>query len=272
MKERVFELFNEHEMIEPVTAETLTKAFEGLDQGKSHILILEATPLIEKSPFIQVAWEKGIYVVEIQFKDGKQFQQFRKKTEDVRECHELFQSYLSGKLPELSGWQDVTAEIIYYYDDEEEGVAKKTSHPFFVHHFTHELYYDIIDDYAPFGNDTGNDSLRMIEDHLAKEEDVEDFDSLPVYVANSWKIEYLDPMKMTDDPDLISKNEQMIFESCQLTIAVGFGVIKITGGIDSPLKERTICALAQMSTLLPDGKEAYQLQIDDLKKFQAYDE
>lgn len=272
MGKRAFELFNEHELIEPVTTETITATFDGLDKGKFHIVILEANPMIDNCPFIQVARGEGVYIVEIQYNKDGALQQFRKETDDIEACQSFFLDYFSEKLPEQEGWQDVTAEIIYYYDKEEEGVARETSHPFFVSHFTDALYYDITDDYAPFGNDTGNDSLHMLEKYLAENDDVEDFDGLPEFIAKSWGLTYIDPLKSSDDPAFIAENEVDIFESSQITIAVGFGLIKITGGVGLLLKERTIHALEQLQALLPDGKEVYQRQIDDLKNFQSYDE
>ncbi|WP_086347977.1 hypothetical protein [Candidatus Enterococcus clewellii] len=274
MKEkRSFELFNEHELIEPVTPETIATAFEGLDAGKFHILILEATPMLEDSPFIQLARGEGVYIVEIQFDRGGTLQQFRKETDDIEVCQKLFLDYFSGILPDREGWRDVTAEIIYYFDDrEDEGVAKETSHPFFVNHFINDLYYDSTDDYAPFGNDTGNDTLYMLERKLIEDDELEDFDSLPMFISKSWGLDYMDPLKTVTDASFISENEVDIFESSQITIAVGFGLIKITGGISSLLKQRTLAALEQLLNLLPDGKEAYQRQIEDLKSFNAYDE
>jgi uncharacterized protein YfeS len=54
---------------------------------------------------------------------------------------------------------------LYYFDDlEKGGLARETSHPFFVEHATADFYYDEGDDFAPFGNDTGNDVLRELEE------------------------------------------------------------------------------------------------------------
>lgn len=53
---------------------------------------------------------------------------------------------------------------LYYFDDEEEGLARETSHPFFVEHATADFYYDGGDDFSPFGNDTGHDLLRELEE------------------------------------------------------------------------------------------------------------
>ncbi|MBL1225030.1 hypothetical protein [Enterococcus sp. BWR-S5] len=272
VKKREFELFNEHELIEPVTAEAITSVFEGLNDGKFHIVVLEANPMIADSPFIQIARGEGVYIVEIQYSKDGEIQQFRKETDDIEACLQLFLDYYAETLPENKGWQDVTAEISYYYDKEEEGVTRETSHPFFVRHFTDELYYDITDDYAPFGNDTGNDSLYMLEKQLAENDDLEDFDGLPVFIAKSWGVEYVDPLESSSDSAFISENEVDIFESSQITIAVGFGLIKITGGIGLLLKERTLHALEQLKTLLPDGQKIYQRQIDDLKSYRSYDE
>ena len=53
---------------------------------------------------------------------------------------------------------------LYYFDNEEEGLARETSHPFFVEHATADFYYDEGDDFSPFGNDTGHDLLRELEE------------------------------------------------------------------------------------------------------------
>lgn len=41
----------------------------------------------------------------------------------------------------------------FYIDSEEYGLHPKTSHPRFTEHFTEELYYDCVDEEAPFGSD-----------------------------------------------------------------------------------------------------------------------
>ncbi|RZK25375.1 MAG: MolR family transcriptional regulator [Hymenobacter sp.] len=53
---------------------------------------------------------------------------------------------------------------LYYFDDPEKGLARATSHPFFVEHATADFYYDGGDEFAPFGNDTGYDLLRDLEE------------------------------------------------------------------------------------------------------------
>ncbi|MHC5216179.1 hypothetical protein ACYSNR_05885 [Enterococcus sp. LJL128] len=271
-KKRVFELFNENELIEPVTPQTITNAFAGLAQGKFHVLILEASPTLENSPFIQVAWEKGLYTIEIQFDNEGQLQQFRKETGEIEECLALFLNYLSEKLPDKTDWQDVSAEINYYYDDEEAGVARETSHPFFVKHFTDDIYYNITDDYAPFGNDTGNDALRMLEERLAEDDDLEDFEELPAFISTTWGFDYLDSLKIQNEPAFIENHQSEVIESNQITVAVGFGVIKITGGISFQLKKRAILALEQLANAIPEGRTSYQQQIEAMKTYHGYDE
>jgi uncharacterized protein YfeS len=53
---------------------------------------------------------------------------------------------------------------LYYFDDSEEGLARETSHPFFVEHATADFYYDSIDEFSPFGNDTGHDVLQDLQE------------------------------------------------------------------------------------------------------------
>jgi uncharacterized protein YfeS len=52
----------------------------------------------------------------------------------------------------------------YYFNDNEEGVARKTSHPFFVEHAAADFYYSCIDEFSPFGNDSGADTLSELQD------------------------------------------------------------------------------------------------------------
>ncbi len=55
-----------------------------------------------------------------------------------------------------------------YIDDPEEGVSAATSHPRFVAAAPEDFWYSSIDDYSPFGNYTGNDTLRNLEDCLTE--------------------------------------------------------------------------------------------------------
>lgn len=51
-----------------------------------------------------------------------------------------------------------------YFDDSEEGVAHATSHPVFSKFAKEDFYYSAGDDFSPFGNDTGHDTLRFLEE------------------------------------------------------------------------------------------------------------
>lgn len=44
---------------------------------------------------------------------------------------------------------------VHYYYDSKQGVSRKTSHPQFVSFASEDFYYDINDDFSPFGNDAG---------------------------------------------------------------------------------------------------------------------
>ena len=52
----------------------------------------------------------------------------------------------------------------YYFDDFEEGITRRTSHLVFVESATEDFYYSEGDDFSPFGNDTGHDTLRFLEE------------------------------------------------------------------------------------------------------------
>jgi uncharacterized protein YfeS len=47
---------------------------------------------------------------------------------------------------------------LYFDDPDGEGPSRDTSHPEYVHICEAELFYDCLDDAAPFGNDDGADS------------------------------------------------------------------------------------------------------------------
>lgn len=53
---------------------------------------------------------------------------------------------------------------IQYFDDPEVGLARETSHPAFVRIATQDFYYDCGDDFSPFGNDDGSDTLAALEE------------------------------------------------------------------------------------------------------------
>nr|GFD09025.1 hypothetical protein [Tanacetum cinerariifolium] len=55
-----------------------------------------------------------------------------------------------------------------YVDDEEQGLAPETSHPRFAAVAREDFWYDCADDFSPFGNDTGNDTLRFLEEWITE--------------------------------------------------------------------------------------------------------
>jgi uncharacterized protein YfeS len=261
-----FELFTEEERIEPVDSTTIKTAFSVFARKEFDCLIMETKELIHNSRFIQVAHDNGGYILEIQFVINSRLQQYQKETSDVQICRAAFLNYLEGLIPDLTDWREITEEL-YYYDDETDGVSPTTSHPSFVKYFSDESYYKIAEETSPFGNDTGNDILSMLEQYIEETEDLVAMETLPLFFANEWKVPFFDPLKTYQDLEHIEQNQMDIILSCQITVAVGLGMIKITGKINSLLKKQTICALKQLQILLPAEKLIYQKQIDDLQKY-----
>ncbi|MGD1840973.1 MAG: hypothetical protein ACFB0B_08775 [Thermonemataceae bacterium] len=153
----------------------------------------------------------------------------------------------------------------FYFDDEEIGLAKTTSHPNFNTIVEEAFYYDLMDDFSPFGNDTGADTLMTLSDWI--KENSSDEGILP------WMFAYIDSFgfkyKSEDVAQLITLSEishilqqdaLMIRCMDQAIIATGFGQVKITGRINKQLKEVTQTALERQLLItkqdLTRGKEA----------------
>src|SRR5258706_10296168 len=56
------------------------------------------------------------------------------------------------------------AAKLYYDDPEGEGPSRENSNPNFGKALTDEFYYDCTDEFSPFGNDDGADTLSTLED------------------------------------------------------------------------------------------------------------
>lgn len=135
-------------------------------------------------------------------------------------------------------------ENIFYFDEEEVGLSKNTSHPIFNKIVTGEFYYDLLDDFSPFGNDTGAETLMELVEFV--QENSNDDGIL------EWMFEYIDNFgfkyqskgvsqleKIEDINQILSEDEFMINCMDQAIIATGFGQLKITGKLDKELEKIT---------------------------------
>lgn len=135
----------------------------------------------------------------------------------------------------------------FYIDDEVEGLSRKTSHSNFNLFLKAKFYTSIIDEFSPFGNDEGWDTLRALEDWYRteyKEEDSLILDFITDYGLSNWgwSEEHLPMLQIFDLKKIkeIEEEEEFFFTAFpQMIIATAFGQIKITGKLDDYLEEIT---------------------------------
>jgi uncharacterized protein YfeS len=127
--------------------------------------------------------------------------------------------------------------VLYYFDDEEEGLARETSHPFFVEHATADFYYDLADEFSPFGNDAGADTLFNLEDWYKERRAGEKAVTFIKQQIGTWDID-IDYWAITDAAqlDIIEHDSQLLYsEIDKIIIAVAFGQFKIAGKSDKAM-------------------------------------
>ena len=166
----------------------------------------------------------------------------------------------------------------FYFDDEEEGLSRSTSHPGFVSRFTEEFYYDVLDDFSPFGNDDGADTLFELQDWYRKTKGKKDI--------MQWLFKYIDGMGFKyksqavselvvtpeDIAELNAEDPFCIPALNNCIIAAAFGQHKISGQLDSRLKQaaivsfkrQAIVAVADNETYSSDFLERYKKMESDL--------
>lgn len=158
----------------------------------------------------------------------------------------------------------------FYIDSEEYGLHPKTSHPRFTEHFTEELYYDCVDEEAPFGSDEGSDTLDSFEETIRKNPKLNFLDYPKYLIEHDWGMEYI-PVESLD-PEVVkklaSKKEMDMTQSDMVTYATAFGQIKITGRLSPKLQEQGVKAIKRLALLWGNGvTEIQSRMIDDLLSF-----
>jgi len=126
----------------------------------------------------------------------------------------------------------------YYFDDPEEGITRETSHPFFVSHATADFYYDLGDEFSPFGNDAGADMLFHLQDWFSERSDSENVPNFLLeflednHPGNSNYINLKDSRQLNE----LDRNRRIYYDDIdQSIIAAAFGQCKISGVIDIDL-------------------------------------
>lgn len=203
---------------------------------------------------------------------------FQIKEFDNREkCEKEAQKIISSKIKK--GYQqDLNFDFInhYYFDDEEYGLHPKTSHPNFVKCFKDDFYFDCSDDDAPFGSDNGADTLYELEQYIRKNKTLNWNLFAQKIVEQYWDMKYI-PATGNVNIDNLKKqlaekedHEMFILHSDQVTIAVAFGQLKITGKINAEIKKNALLSLNRINLLARikgwgENSAINQQMISDLK-------
>lgn len=138
---------------------------------------------------------------------------------------------------------------VHYFDDPESGLSPQTSHPRFVELAPDAFFYDVCDDFSPFGSDDGNDTLAFLEDWYrdgGKDNEIllflEDF-------LDSWDLPVPDEMLSADKATLEKwlaedrMNERYLGAECRATVAAAFGQLKIAGRAEPAIRDEALAAL-----------------------------
>jgi uncharacterized protein YfeS len=147
-----------------------------------------------------------------------------------------------------------------YFDDPEVGPARETSHPDFVRACEAELFYDCTDDFGPFGNDSGADTLRSLED-WNRDGAKGTLRSFIDHILEEWGISIPD-LATTDRDTVIEWIEDEDLETAlrvvdNVIVAAAFGAAKITGKIEAAVAVLAKAALDREAIVIEDSARRY---------------
>ncbi|MCX5744730.1 MAG: hypothetical protein NT062_19760 [Proteobacteria bacterium] len=149
---------------------------------------------------------------------------------------------------------------VHYFDDPDEGPTPATSHPAFRKLCKGAFFYDIGDDFAPFGSDAGADTLASLEDwyRAPRPRKVRTFisellDGWGFTLPNLRETREAVVLRRLADP---SKETEML-EIDGAVIATAFAQLKITGAIDLDVQVLARAALARDAIYVAHARVAY---------------
>lgn len=144
-----------------------------------------------------------------------------------------------------------------YFDTPWRGLDPESSHPAFVA-LAPPTFYDAADEFAPFGSDSGNDTLRRLEECVS--DDTSDDDVLEAF--SEW---LTDDEIWSGDSDVIDErlsshdgyHENHLRHEAQVRIAVAVGLLKIKGYVTPELRRVALFASAVQQARLELATERY---------------
>jgi uncharacterized protein YfeS len=153
-----------------------------------------------------------------------------------------------------------------YFDDSEIGLDPQTSHPKFNALFQEEFYYDCTDEFSPFGNDDGADTLYSLEDWYQEKGNLKKpLEFLSELIEGIWGME-IKHLRLTDPVAIQQANQEnpSLFDIMdRALIATAFGQLKIEGKLNLALKELAFIALLRQKLLT---QQQLQQSGTDLRK------
>lgn len=151
-----------------------------------------------------------------------------------------------------------------YYDDPDTGPTRETSHPRFLQLASDEFFLDCTDDFAPFGNDTGADTLVALEERYREGGRVDPEEVLGD-LFHEWELDYADMPDATaaEEKAWLAANPSKVGDvrvACEAWIAAAFGQLKITGAMDENMRDGASKAIDGLFLFDPGDEERGKLE------------
>ncbi len=136
----------------------------------------------------------------------------------------------------------------YYFDDPEIGIDRETSHPKYNAIIHDQFYFDCLDEFSPFGNDEGAETLMALNEWFNEKSEDEDVVDWMLDRIDGYGFPFqADIASMLQDSRTINEvhEEDDNFFLCmdETIIATAFGQYKISGLIDEELKKVGLIAI-----------------------------
>lgn len=151
-----------------------------------------------------------------------------------------------------------------YYDDPDTGPARETSHPAFLRVAPDAFFLDCTDEFGPFGNDTGADTLVVLEERYQEGGRVDPEEVLGD-LFHEWALDFPDMSKAseTEQKAWLAANPTKadhVRVASQAWIAAAFGQLKITGFMDAHMREAASEAIDGLLLFDPGDEERGKLE------------
>jgi uncharacterized protein YfeS len=139
-----------------------------------------------------------------------------------------------------------------FFDDENEGLSRSTSHPNFVAVAPEDFYYDCADDFSPFGNDDGSDTLASLTEWYREGgHDAKIMRFLKGLLAD-WDFGLPRNIIRADHAVVETwllgneMNDTYLQSECRARVATAFGQLKIVGTVIPELLDEADASLTRL--------------------------